>query len=456
MDNIGELSFLNGIKNVFFIGIGGISMSSLAFITHENGFEVSGSDRNESEMTQKLRNAGIKVYIGHSEENVKNAEMIVYTAAIPNDNPELVYAKKNGIRLVYRADYLGEIMKNYSTKIGVAGMHGKSTVTGMISHVFLENGKDPTVLNGANTAELHGAYRIGGKDNFIFEACEYKDSFLSFYPDIAVLLNLEMDHPDYFKSLEQIKDSFKKYLAKAKICIYGIENENLREVVSTFGGEIHSFGKNCKNAEFNAVNISSDSNGFPVFDVERNGEKICSVSLSIPGEHNISNAVCTLAAAVINGISPADAADSLHTFKGIERRNEFKGIKNGVFVYDDYAHHPSEVKASLDGLKKICKGKLICVYQPHTYSRTAELFSDFCTAFDTADKVIFADIYAAREKNTFGISSKDIADRITGAEYYDSFEKIVERLNAVAQKNDLVVSMGAGDVFKVHRLFLEN
>ena len=444
-------------NSVFFIGICGISMSSLAFITHTNGIKVGGSDTNDGEMAEKLRREGIEVFIGHSANNLKGYDAVVYTAAISPDNPELVYAKENGIPCIYRADYLGDLMLSYKNRIGVAGMHGKSSVTGMISHIFIDTGKDPTVLNGANTAELGGgSYKIGNnKDSFIFEACEYKDSFLSFHPDTAVLLNLEMDHVDYFHSLEQIKQSFLSYANKANTVIACGNEPELCDALKNYQGKLITYGINDDILDFNGFDIKENEKGFYQFKIAHKGKKICDVELSVPGKHNVVNTVAAIAVSYVYGIDAQDAANSMLTFKGVNRRNEYKGEKNGIVIYDDYAHHPSEIIASLHGLKKLCRGKLWCIYQPHTYSRTAGLFDEFCNSFGEADRVIFAEIYAAREKNTFGISSKDLADKIDGALYIDNFDDISQYVSDNAKEGDLVVTMGAGDIFKVHNLLLK-
>ena len=445
-----------GAKSVFFIGICGISMSSLASITFTNGKKVGGSDTNDGEVAGRLRREGIEVFIGHNANNVKGYDAVVYTAAIAQDNPELVYARENNIPCINRADYLGSLMLSYTNRIGVAGMHGKSSVTGMISHIFIEADKNPTVLNGANTVELGGgAYRIGRNDGFIFEACEYKDSFLSFHPDTAVLLNLEMDHVDYFHSLQQIKDSFEKYANKAKKVVACGNDENLMDAIKNCTSEIITYGKDDTSLDFCAYDIKENKYGFNIFKIAKNGEYICDVEICVPGEHNVLNATAAIAVATLNGIDPQYAAKSMSSFKGVNRRAEYKGESNGVVIYDDYAHHPSEIMSSIHGLKKLCNCKLWVIYQPHTYSRTAGLFEEFCASFGEADRVIFAEIYAAREVNTFGISSKDIADRIEGALFFETFEEIAEYVNKNAEKGDLVVTMGAGDIFKMHPMLLK-
>lgn len=445
-----------GVDSVFFIGICGISMSSLASITHNNGIRVGGSDTNDGEMAAKLRSEGIEIFIGHSAENLKGYGAVVYTAAISAENPEMVYARENGLPCINRAEYLGKLMLAYTNRIGVAGMHGKSSVTGMIAHVFIEAGKEPTVLNGANTAELGGnAFTVGRKDSFVFEACEYKDSFLSFHPDTAVLLNLEMDHVDYFHSLEQIKESFEKYANKAKTVVACGNDADLMDAIKNCTCEVITYGVNDKSLDYYGYDIKENEQGYDTFKIGHKGAELCSVELSVPGEHNVVNAIAAIAVGILHGIDPRVAAESMLSFKGVNRRNEYKGMKDGVVIYDDYAHHPSEIMASLHGLRKLCRGRLWCVYQPHTYSRTAGLFDEFCQSFGEADELIFAEIFAAREINTFGISSKDLADRIEGALYFDSFEKIAEYIKANAREGDLVVSMGAGDVYKVHQLLLK-
>ncbi|MBE6670991.1 MAG: UDP-N-acetylmuramate--L-alanine ligase, partial [Ruminococcaceae bacterium] len=285
----------DGAESVFFIGACGISMSSLACITRTHGIKVGGSDTNDGDMARKLREMGIELFIGHSAENLKGYDAVVYTAAISDDNPELVYARENGLPCINRAEYLGKLMKTYSNKIGVAGMHGKSSVTGMISHLFIEAGKEPTVLNGANTFELGGgAYKIGSQDSFIFEACEYKDSFLSFYPDTAVLLNLEMDHVDYFKSLDQIKDSFAKYANKASTVIACGNDKELMDSLKSYKGNLVTYGKNDDTLDFYAFDIRENSLGYDVFKIGHKGNVLCEVELSVPGEHNVSNATAAM------------------------------------------------------------------------------------------------------------------------------------------------------------------
>ncbi len=454
-------SVLSGARHIFFIGIGGISMSSLAHISKEAGFDVSGSDRNISDITKRLEKHGIKIYYSHRKENIVGADAIVYTAAIADDNPELTAARELGIPLIYRADYLGYIMSRFDKRIGVSGMHGKSTATAMLAHTFLKCGKDPTVVLGAELSELEGGtYRSGSHDCFIMEACEYCDSFLSFDPNIAVVLNIEMDHPDYFKSLGQIITSFGKYLdiASSGTAVVNWDDENVKLAAANYRGTLVKFGKTSDGLDYCPANIEYKS-GKACFDVLKRGEKLCRVELSVPGDHNIMNVLASAAVADICHIEPSEIGNALSNFPGIKRRMEYKGrIFDGkAELYDDYAHHPTEIRATLAGAKRLVKdsdGTIWCVFQPHTYSRTNELFDEFAASFDGV-KTIFADIYAARETNTSGVSSKMLSDKVDGSVYLDSFEKIADYLRQNVKEGDAVIVMGAGDIIKLDSLLVK-
>lgn len=446
-------------KNIFFIGIGGVSMSSLAHISAEKGLNVKGSDRTMSPITQKLEEQNIEIFYEHKAENVKGCDAVVYTAAISEDNPELVYAKEHGIELIYRADYLGYIMSKYEYRVGVSGMHGKSTATSMTSHIFLNAKVNPTVILGAVMKELEGGtYRRGSEKYFIMEACEYCDSFLSFTPNIAVVLNIEMDHPDYFKDLEHIKDSFRKYISIADngFAVVNWDDCNVRDISANYKGKLIKFGINSEDLDYKAVNISYE-NGKPCFDIIKGEKTLARINLSVTGEHNIMNALASTAVADICNIEAEDIKRGLESYSGADRRMEYKGKICGgkADLYEDYAHHPTEIKATLKGAKMLAKNDVWCVFQPHTYTRTAELFEDFAKSFSGV-KPIFADIYAAREINTTGISSKHLADRIDGALYLDSFEKIADYLKENVAHDDMVIIMGAGDVNQICTLFGES
>lgn len=444
---------LENAKKLFFVGIGGISMSSIAFVFKSKGYSVSGSDRAESAMTRKLAAAGITVHRGHDAANVADADALIYTGAVNEQNPEVAEAKKRGMPIIYRADALGYMMKKYGTRIGVSGSHGKSTCTAMISHVLIAAGADPTVMCGAETAEMGGAYRVGEKKDFVFEACEYKDSFLGFFPSIAVVLNIDLDHTDYFtEGLEQIKASFRKY---AMLALndggYAVRNADDENTVSALAGlPCVTFGvKNA--ADYRAENIAY-SCGFAEFDIVKRGELMCRVHMSIPGEHNIYNALACAAACDLAGVSHSDIGRYISDFAGLSRRFERKGSAGGAEVYIDYAHHPRELRAAVAAARGLCRGKLVCVFEPHTYSRTASLFSEFAASFAGADKVIFTDIYAAREVNTYGVTSAQLAEAVAGGEYAASYAEAAERVRALAGAGDLVLVLGAGTVTEVARL----
>ena len=456
-DKIREIMAASADKTVFFLGAGGIMMSSLALLTKRAGFAVSGSDRARSALTEKLENAGIEMYYSHAEENLgKNCGAVVYTVAVSPDNPEYAKAQRENIPCISRADYLGYIMTDYKKRVGVAGMHGKSSCTSMCAQIFLsaaEEGEksDPTIVSGATYAPMGGAYHLGDKESFVFEACEYMDSFLDFNPNVAILLNEEIEHVDYFKSIEQIRESFTKYaslVGKDGYVIYNVDDNDTVKSAENVDAIKISFGLS-ESAMVRAVNIDLDV--FPIeFDVIADGEHFAHVALPSFGEHSVYNALAALAAACVCGISKETIVKGLAAFKGAGRRMEYKGELCGALVYDDYGHHPTEVAATLKGAKKACKGRLICVFQPHTFSRTAALADQFVSAFAEADKVILADIYAAREENIYGISSEKLAKTVGGkAVYGGDLNTVAELIKNTASKDDMVIVMGAGDIFKV-------
>ncbi len=451
---------IDGAKHIHFIGVGGVMMSSLALITRLRGYTVSGTDRTRTALTESLEQSGISVHYEHAAEAAHGADMVVYTVAISPENPEYTYAKSMGIPCVSRADYLGYIMMGYVHRVGIAGMHGKSTCTSMCAQIFVDAGADPTVLSGATTACLNGAYRIGGKEHFIFEACEYMDSFLDFNPSIAVILNAEMEHVDYFKSMEQIRSSFGKYAAltgESGFAVVNCDDPEVMASVEQYVGGTVTFGIEHEYATFRAVNLTYRE-GYPAFDILLDGELFSHVQLCVPGKHNVYNALAAAACAHLCGICSEDIARGLHAFGGAGRRMEYKGRLNGAPVFDDYGHHPTEVAATLQGMAQMGFDRIFCVFQPHTFSRTAQLADQFADAFSAADRVILVDIYAAREKESKGISSAKLASRIKGnATYVPEYEKVAEMLAKEVMARDAVVVMGAGDVYRLFAyLPLEN
>ncbi len=444
-------------KTVFFLGAGGIMMSSLALLTKRAGFSVRGSDRSRSSLTEKLENAGIDMIYSHDEKNLgEDCGAVVYTVAVSPDNPEYASAAERGIPLISRADFLGYIMTEYKRRIGIAGMHGKSTCTSMCAEIFLtasKHGKadEPTVVSGAEYASMDGAYHLGGHEDFIFEACEYMDSFLDFNPTVAVLLNAEMEHVDYFKSIGQIRDSFAKYAAlvgESGVVIYNSDDGNIRSSVHAVNAKKISFGLK-SNADFTAENVQSCQ--YPMeFDIMLCGEHFAHIVLPSRGVHNVYNALAAAAAAHTCGIDAEEIRAGLLNFKGAKRRMEYKGEVGGAQIFDDYGHHPTEIGATLEGVKTSCEGRVVCVFQPHTYSRTAALADKFADAFECADEVILTDIYAAREINESGITSKKLAELIgEKATYGGGLDSTVQCLKARIQHGDTVIVMGAGDVFKM-------
>ena len=456
-------------SSVFFIGVGGIMMSSLALLTHRAGHPTVGSDRVQTTITEGLRNAGITVFPCHAAENIpQNCGLVVYTVAISPDNPEYVTARERGIPCVSRADYLGALMTDYVRRVGVAGMHGKSTCTSICAQILLDAAVDPTILSGATYAPMGGAYRLGdSKEHFLFEACEYMDSFLDFNPTVAVLLGAELEHVDYFKSMEQIIGSFARFAALTGpdgVTVVNADDKNILESANRAlsqgnTGRIITFSAaGRETADLYARNPRTVG-GFPCFELVAYGEVKGEVAMAVPGRFQISNALAAAAAMDACGIPWEAILSGLSHYIGAGRRMEHRGEINGAAVYDDYGHHPTEVKATLEGAKALCTagredGRLICVFQPHTYSRTANLYPLFLNAFDAADKVLLMDIYAAREQNEYGISSQRMAEDINAqcpekVSYCPTAADAAQAVRALAREGDCVVVMGAGDVTKV-------
>lgn len=452
---------LNEIKNVHFVGIGGISMSGLAQILLNSGYNVTGSDINDSNIISKLKKSGAKVFMPHNPQNVEGAELVVYTAAVKQDNCEIVRAKELGIPIIDRAEFLGMIMKKYSYGIAIAGSHGKTTTTSMVSIIFKNAGLDPTVLIGGEIEAIDGNVRVGDSEYFITESCEYYESFLKFYPFIAAILNVEKDHLDYFKDLEHIMSAFEKFaklVPKTGSLVVCSDNENAMSIAKKVNCKVLTYGIKNK-ADFSARNIEYDKLGHPTFEVKHNHKKIGTFSLSIPGEHNVLNALASITIAYNAGIEMRVVKESLREFKGTYRRFDIKGSRKEITVVDDYAHHPTEIKATLHAAKQFPHQKIWCVFQPHTYTRTRTLFDEFSEAFYDADKVIITDIYAAREKDTGLVHPSELVESINkysaNAEYKNDFKSIASLIANEAKPGDLIFTMGAGDVFKLGPMILD-
>ena len=447
-------TMLAACHSIYFIGIGGINMSSLAHVSLKRGYRVGGSDRTRTALTDRLSDAGIEIFYEHNASNMEAYDAVVYTVAISPDNPEYQAARKRGIPCISRADYLGYLMTAYTRRIGISGMHGKSSCTSMCAQVLLDANTEPTVLSGAELAAMDGAYHVGREENFVFEACEYMDSFLDFNPTIAVILNIEMDHVDYFHSMEQIRSSFARYAALTGKNGYAIVNGDDTEVQAAlhdYSGNQISFGIENADADVRAVNITCVRGKYS-FDVWTQNEKFCHITLNTTGYHQIYNALACVAVCRLCGLSAEQIEKGLGAFRGAKRRMEYKGCLNGADVYDDYGHHPTEIRATLSGARglPIEGGRLFCVYQPHTYSRTHALFSDFAEAFSDADRVMMVDIYAARETNTMGVSSALLAEHIgSKAISCGTVQNAAEQLRREVREGDAVVIMGAGDIYRI-------
>jgi len=443
-------------KKIHFVGIGGISMSSLAQILKSKGCQISGSDSNESDITKELEKIGIKVYKGHSKDNItKDIELIVYTAAVKQDNPELEQARKYNIKIIDRAELLGLMMKNYTYPISISGTHGKTTTTSMITEIFLNAGKNPTVSIGGMLNSINGNFKIGSNDYFIVESCEYCDSFLKFKPYSAIILNIDKDHIDYFKNIENIYSSFRKFAQLIPKNGFIVINNNIKDVekiTKDLECEIITYGLK-SNSMWYPENITFDENGFPSYNVINNNEKIAEIKLNVVGEHNVLNSLAAFVLSYRHGINIDDIVKGLLNFKGTHRRFEYKGEFNGIKIIDDYAHHPTEIKATLSSVIKNNKNKLWAVFQPHTYSRTKSLLNEFSKSFDYADNIIILDIYAAREKNTGEIHSKDLVEMLNkrgkNAIYINSFENAQNHLIQNCKKGDIIITIGAGNVYEV-------
>ena len=442
-------------KHVYFIGIGGISMSALARILVQKGINVSGSDIKESELTKKLEGEGIEVKYTQVAENITpGIDYVVYTAAISKDNPEFKKAQELNIPLVNRASLLSDIMKGYKYSIGVSGTHGKTSTTSMLSHILIEAKKDPTISVGGMLPLIGGNLKIGKEEFFLTEACEYTNSFLELSPNVEVILNIEADHLDFFKDLDDIRKSFKKFIAKLDnngILVINEKISNKEELLDGFSGKVYSFGLG--KGYVNAKNINYDFEGKAEFDLYVEDKFTGKIKLSVYGEHNILNALAAIATGMALDISLEDIKRGLEGYGGVHRRFEIKGTVKGLTVIDDYAHHPGEIEATIEAAKKLKHKRLCVVFQPHTYSRTKALLEDFARVLSKADLVVLADIYAAREKDTLGVSSKDIETLINKksqkAYYFPTFDEIESFVLSKLDKGDICITMGAGDIYKL-------
>lgn len=454
----------NNNQHIHFVGIGGISMSGLAEILNYEGFNITGSDIKESDITKSLREQGIKVTIGQKAENIENGtDIVVFTAAVKHDNPEIIEAEQKGIPVIERATLLGAIMDKYKNSVAVSGTHGKTTTTSMISEIILAAKLDPTITVGGILQSIEGNIRLGSSDYFVAEACEYFDSFLHFKPYVGVILTIDADHLDYFKNIENIRSSFHKFAGNISgngTLVINTSIPNYKDIAEGIKASVLTYGSYDETSDVTATNLSVSQNGAYSFDINIHGNYVCHVSLKVPGRHNVDNALAAFAAAKVLEIDTKFIIEGLENFKGTDRRFQYKGKFDGVTVIDDYAHHPTEIRATLAAAKNIEKNRLWCIFQPHTYSRTYNLINDFTTAFSDADKIIVADIYAAREKDTGLINSAQLVEHIKqngqDAVYVGDFEAIKDYVRHNCQCGDLLITMGAGDVYLIGESLVED
>lgn len=449
---------LKKVKRIHFIGIGGSGMCPLAEILHNEGYLLSGSDNNESDTLARIRNLGIPVTLGQKAENIEGAEMIIYTAALLKDNPELVAAKASGIPTFERSKLLGAVTRIYPNSICISGTHGKTTACSMLTQILVQSDFDPTAVIGGKLPLTGSNGLVGNSDHMVCEACEFVDTFLDLSPDVAVILNVDEDHLDYFKTFENLKKSFVKFASMAtKAIIYNGDDPDSVEVVSrvagTFDKEVITFGLKETN-DFYATNIDM-INEHAEFDVVAKGEKLGRVSLGCPGSHNIYNALAAIASAVYSGVPFQSCAASLAEFHGAGRRFEILAKINGITIADDYAHHPKELEVTLNTAMKMGFNRVWAVFQPFTYSRTKILFDDFARVLRIADKCVMSEIMGSREVNTYNIYTADLAKEIPGSVWFDTFEEIARHVVDNAESGDLVITLGCGDIYKAAKIMIK-
>ena len=443
-------SYIAPGKRVHLVGIGGVSMRPLGLVLKGMGMIVTGSDMNASVSTDELIEKGIAVSIGHRAENIGDAECIIRTAAAHNDNPEIAAARAAGIPVFERAQAWGQIMKSYKNAICISGTHGKTTTTSMVTHIMMEAKQDPTVMIGGYLPLLNAGHRVGRGDTIILESCEYCDSFLNFFPTLAVILNIEEDHLDYFKDLQDIEKSFHKF---AEIASSGIlaNGDDQNTVDALKGLRYTSFGLD----GHNVIHVENITDDYRSYDVICDGEYYCHLNLGVVGKHNAINALAAAGTAWMLGVPGEVTARGLATFHGAGRRMEFKGHFNGADVYDDYAHHPGELAATIDAVRTMGYKRILFAFQPHTYTRTHALFDDFVEQLRKPDQVILAEIYAARERNTVGISSRDLAAQVPGSVYCETLPEVTAWLRENVQPGDVVLTVGAGDIYRAGEALLK-
>ncbi|MCT4632269.1 MAG: UDP-N-acetylmuramate--L-alanine ligase [Firmicutes bacterium] len=455
------IDFKKNIKNIHMIGIGGIGVSGLAKILMDNGFKVSGSDIKKSFLTEELKEMGATIFIGHDEKNAQDADVVVYTSAVSEENPELKYARDNNILTYDRAEMLGKIAQDYKTTIAIAGTHGKTTTTSMLAQVMETSELDPTILIGGVLEFIKGNTKIGSNKFLLTEACEYKRNFLKIHPDIAVILNVDEDHLDYYENIEEIIGAFEDYVKsvpKKGLVIINKDDHNSRRLIPHVPSQLITIGITM-DGDYMGKNITFNEFGYPQFDVYKGEELITTIKLGVPGQHNIYNALCCIATAHHLGADVEKMAEALSSFIGAKRRQDIKGKMDDVLIIDDYAHHPTEIKSTLNAVSKMPHNKIWTIFQPHTYTRTKELLHEFGSAFNESDFIIVTDIYAAREDNVYNIHSKDLVDIIQkeskNAIYISDFKDIISYIKENTSQEDIVITMGAGSITSLSEMLIK-
>ena len=442
-------------KTGHLIGIGGVSMSPLAEVLARRGLNIRGSDMNDSEAVEALRQKGISVVIGHHPENVDGADFIVRTAAVRDENPEIQAAHAKGIPVFERTQAWGAIMRDYACGVCVAGTHGKTTTTSMLTHVLLEAGKDPTVMIGGTLPLIGSGYRIGHGDTILLESCEYYNSYHNFSPTVAIILNVDDDHLDFFGDLQGVEKSFRTFAELTPADGWVISCADDANTVDTLAGldrPRRTFGFS-ESADMRPENLVEGR--VSEFDAVYHGETWAHIVLPVSGRHNVLNALAACTAAHAMGLDPKAVERGLAAFRGAGRRAEFKGKCGPADVYDDYAHHPSEFRALMDAVSRMGYKRIVTVFQPHTYSRLKAHFEDFAQVMQLPDQLYLAEVYAAREQNVFGISSRDLAERVPGAVFCPDFQSLAAMLRADLRDGDMIITVGAGDIYKVGEMLVK-
>lgn len=448
-------SILNGKRHIHFIGIGGSGMYPLAQILHAQGYYLTGSDNNPTDTLEKVKAMGIPVFMGQRAENIEGADLIVHTAAIMADNPELIAAKASGVPVLERSKMLGILSTHFSNAVCVSGTHGKTTTSSMLTQIMLDAGADPTAVIGGKLPAIGGSGRIGQSEHMVCEACEFVDTFLQLSPDIALVLNIDADHMDYFKTMENLIASFHKFCSMAtRYIVFNGDDENTHKAVDSIDKPKITFGF-AETNDYYPANIQKQQGVHTTFDLMHHGEKLTSIDVFVPGIHNVLNATAACACALASGV-PADKLNiGMKNFKGACRRFEVLYHENGITVVDDYAHHPAEIRVTLTAAQSMDYKRVIAVHQPFTYSRTARLLDDFAEVLQIADLVVLSEIMGSREKNTIGIYTKDLACKIPGCVWYPEFPEIADYVASIAQPGDLIITLGCGDVNKCAHMIID-